>query len=95
MNLQKQMKMAGNKYDTPFAIHKPKFYRLEFEDLYGETQAMTGTTKQVLNYILNQQLQGVTGKCKQSSRISTLFVNGGSTPPTSTKQGKVRKAVDN
>lgn len=48
--------MAGNKYDTPFAIHKPKFYRLEFEDLYGEMQTMTGTTKQVLNYILNQQL---------------------------------------
>ena len=48
--------MAGNKYDTPFAIHKPKFQRLEFEDLYREIQTMTGTTKQVLNYILNQQL---------------------------------------
>mgnify|MGYP003120455113 FL=1 len=56
MNQQKQIKMAGNKYNTPFAIHKPKFYRLEFEDLYGETQAITGTTKQILNYILNQQL---------------------------------------
>ena len=50
------MKMAGNKYDTPFAIHRPKFYRLEFEDQDEITQSMTGTTKQVLNYILNQQL---------------------------------------
>ena len=48
--------MAGNKYDTPFAIHRPKFYRLEFEDQDVITQSMTGTTKQVLNYILNQQL---------------------------------------
>ena len=62
--------MAGNKYDTPFAIHKPKFYRLEFKDLYGEIQTMTGTTKQVLNYILNQQLQGVTGKIKAVSLAS-------------------------
>ena len=62
--------MAGNKYNTPFAVHKPKFYRLEFEDLYGETQAITGTTKQVLNYILNQELQGVTGKIKAVSLAS-------------------------
>lgn len=48
--------MAGNKYDTPFAIHRPTFYRLEFQDEHGTTQYMTGTPKQVINYILNQQL---------------------------------------
>ena len=56
MNQQKQMKMAGNKYDTPFAIHKPKFYKLQFEDQHGTAQGMNGTPLQVLNYILNQQL---------------------------------------
>ena len=48
--------MAGNKYDTQFAIHKPTTYRLEFLDQNGTTQYMTGTPKQVINYILNQQL---------------------------------------
>jgi len=48
--------MAGNKYNTPFAIHKPKFYQLKFEDLYGEESTITGTPAQVINYILNQQL---------------------------------------
>ena len=56
MNLQKQMKMAGNKYDTPFAIHRPKFYKIQFEDQDGVMQSMNGTPLQVLNYILNQQL---------------------------------------
>ena len=28
--------MAGNKFDTQFAIHKPKFYSLTFKDLYDE-----------------------------------------------------------
>lgn len=56
MNLQKQMKMAGNKYDTPFAIHRPKFYKIQFEDQDGIVQSMNGTPMQVLNYILNQQL---------------------------------------
>ena len=48
--------MAGNKFDTQFAIHKPSFYKLQYEDRSGILQSMTGTTKQVLNYILNQQL---------------------------------------
>ena len=48
--------MAGNKYNAPFAIHKPKFYQLKFEDLYGEETTVTGTPSQVINYILNQQL---------------------------------------
>ena len=56
MNQQKQLKMAGNKYDTPFAIHKPKFYKLQFEDQDSVVQSMNGTPLQVLNYILNQQL---------------------------------------
>tara|TARA_R100001463_G_scaffold20995_1_gene50797 strand:+ start:191 stop:337 length:147 start_codon:yes stop_codon:yes gene_type:complete len=48
--------MAGNKFNTEFEIHKPKFYKLLFQDQDGIEQSMTGTTKQVLNYILNQQL---------------------------------------
>jgi len=48
--------MAGNKFNTEFKIHKPKFYKLSFQDQDGVEQSMTGTTKQVLNYILNQQL---------------------------------------
>jgi hypothetical protein len=56
MNQLKQMKMAGNKYDTPFAIHKPKFYQLSFKDQHDVVQCMKGTPMQVLNYILNQQL---------------------------------------
>lgn len=56
MNQQKQMKMAGNKFNTEFAIHKPKFYQLEFKDERGTVTHMTGTPLQVLNYILNQQL---------------------------------------
>ena len=56
MNQQNQMKMAGNKYDTPFAIHRPDRYRIEFQDQHGVVQSMNGTPMQVLNYILNQQL---------------------------------------
>ncbi len=48
--------MAGNKYDTPFAIHQPHFYELIFKNKDGATHSMTGTPKQVINYILNQQL---------------------------------------
>jgi len=56
MNQQNQLKMAGNKFNTKFAIHKPSFYRLQYEDQNGVMQSMQGTAKQVLNYILNQQL---------------------------------------
>jgi len=56
MNQQNQLKMASNKFNTEFAIHKPSFYRLQYEDQNGVVQSMQGTTKQVLNYILNQQL---------------------------------------
>lgn len=48
--------MAGNKFDTQFAIHKPKLYSLTFKDLYNEERTMTGTPGQVINYILKQQL---------------------------------------
>lgn len=48
--------MAGNKFDTQFAIHKPKSYSLTFKNLYNEECTMTGTASQVINYILNQQL---------------------------------------
>jgi len=48
--------MAGNKFNTEFEIHRPKFYKISYEDHNGHVQSMTGTTKQVLNYILNQQL---------------------------------------
>tara|TARA_R100000231_G_C5205628_1_gene128875 strand:- start:338 stop:484 length:147 start_codon:yes stop_codon:yes gene_type:complete len=48
--------MAGNKYDTPFKIYRPSFYRLQFKDQHDKTVSINGTTKQILNYILNQQL---------------------------------------
>lgn len=49
-------KMAGNKFNTQFAIHKPKFYKLVYQDLYDEERSLTGTPAQIINYILNQQL---------------------------------------
>ena len=55
-NELKKLQMAGNKYNTEFAIHKPNFYKLQFEDQHGIVQSMRGTPMQVLNYILNQQL---------------------------------------
>lgn len=48
--------MAENKYNTPFAIHRPHFYELQYKNKDGEIHIMTGTPKQVINYILNQQL---------------------------------------
>ena len=48
--------MAGNKFNTQFAIHKPKFYELKYKDMYDEERTVTGTPKQILNYILSQQL---------------------------------------
>ena len=48
--------MAGNKFNTQFAIHKPKFYKLVYQDLYDEERTLTGTPSQIINYILNQQL---------------------------------------
>ena len=48
--------MAGNKYNTQFAIHKPTVYQLTFKDLHDKECTMTGTPSQVINYILNQQL---------------------------------------
>ena len=56
IQMMKTSNMAGNKYNTPFKIHRPAFYRLEFQDEHGQTVAINGTTKQVINYILNQQL---------------------------------------
>lgn len=48
--------MAGNKFDTQFAIRKPTIYTLTFKDLYDEERIVTGTPKQIISYILNQQL---------------------------------------
>jgi len=48
--------MAGNKFNTQFAIHKPNFYELRFLNQYNEEVKTTGTAKQILNFILNQQL---------------------------------------
>jgi hypothetical protein len=48
--------MAGNKSNIKFEMHKPKFYKLQFQDENGAVLHMTGTPMQVLNYILNQQL---------------------------------------
>ena len=48
--------MAGNKHNTQFAIHKPNTYQLVYKDLYNEEKTLTGTPKQIINYILNQQL---------------------------------------
>lgn len=48
--------MAGNKFNTQFAIHRPKFYELAYKDQYGTVSSMRGTPSQVINYILNQQL---------------------------------------
>lgn len=56
MNQQKHLKMASNKFDTQFAIHKPKFYNIQYTDQHGNMQSMAGTAMQVINYILNQQL---------------------------------------
>ena len=56
MNQQNKLKMAGNKYDTPFTIHRPDRYRIQFQDQDGVVQSMNGTPMQVLNYILNQQI---------------------------------------
>ena len=56
MNQQNKLKMAGNKYDTPFIIHRPDRYRIQFQDQNGVVQNMSGTPLQVINYILNQQL---------------------------------------
>ena len=48
--------MAGNKSTTKFAIYKPSFYELRFLNEYNEEVKTTGTPKQILNFILNQQL---------------------------------------
>jgi len=48
--------MAGNKFNTQFAIHKPKFYQLKFKDLYDEERTVTGTPAQVINHILTLAL---------------------------------------
>jgi hypothetical protein len=49
-------KMASNKNNTKFAIHKPKFYELKCLDLYGIETTITGTPKQIINHIINHQL---------------------------------------
>ena len=51
--------MAGNKYNTPFAIHKPKFYKLTYQDLYDEESTVTGTPSQIINYILKPLITSI------------------------------------
>jgi len=48
--------MAGNKHNTAFAIHKPTTYSLTHLDHYGTEVHIIGTPKQIINYILDQQL---------------------------------------
>lgn len=48
--------MAGNKYNPPDTTHKPQSYKLNHLDKYGNDVSFGGTGKQIINYILNQQL---------------------------------------
>jgi hypothetical protein len=48
--------MAGNKDNTTFKLHKPHIYELRYLDHHGEESTFRGNSKQVINYILNQQL---------------------------------------
>ena len=47
--------MAGNKFNTEFEEIKPLNYTLEF-NVRGNTSKVSGTSKQIINFILNQQL---------------------------------------
>lgn len=48
--------MTENKDNTTFNLHKPHIYELKYLDHYGEESTFRGNSKQVINYILNQQL---------------------------------------
>lgn len=48
--------MAGNKYNPPNAIHRPQSYKLKHLDKYGNNVSFGGTAKQIIKYILDQQL---------------------------------------
>tara|TARA_R110002020_G_scaffold234247_2_gene446234 strand:- start:1752 stop:1895 length:144 start_codon:yes stop_codon:yes gene_type:complete len=47
--------MAGNKFNTKFEEIKPLDYTLKF-NVRGSTSIVSGTPKQIINFILNQQL---------------------------------------
>ena len=47
--------MAGNKFNTEFEEIKPLDYTLEF-NVRGNTSKVSGTSKQIINFILNQQI---------------------------------------
>lgn len=48
--------MAGNKYNPPDAIHRPQQYSLHHKNKYGDIETLSGNAKQIITYILNQQL---------------------------------------
>jgi len=48
--------MAGNKYNPPSAIHKPQYYTLQYGNKYGNVETLQGSAKQIIKYIINQQL---------------------------------------
>jgi hypothetical protein len=48
--------MAGNKYNPPNVIHRPKNYTLQYENKYGDIETLKGSAKQIITHILNQQL---------------------------------------
>tara|TARA_R110000823_G_scaffold194053_1_gene325465 strand:+ start:247 stop:420 length:174 start_codon:yes stop_codon:yes gene_type:complete len=57
--------MAGNKYDTPFEKLIPDSYKLEWTGLYGDRVSLTGDARQIVRYIMAQQLyNGPTTKIK-------------------------------
>lgn len=47
--------MAGNKFNTEFEEIKPLDYTLKF-NVRGHTSIVSGKPKQIINFILNQQL---------------------------------------
>ncbi len=48
--------MAGNKHNTEFKKHIPQTYTLQHGNVYGNVETFQGDAKQVIRYILNQQL---------------------------------------
>lgn len=49
--------MAGNKDNTKFKLHRPYIYELKHLDQYEENEVtFRGNSKEIINYILNQQL---------------------------------------
>ncbi len=49
--------MAGNKFDTQFAIHKPDAYYVTWYDQNSVPTTWEGSAEQIINNILKQQLK--------------------------------------